>query len=257
MTDFTLDAYRAYVLAIRDRFGDGVLFRDLVGRPLPALFAAIRHDVDRKLERALAMALLEKELGVVATYYFRVPHTFDRAVIREIAAMGHEIGYHYENLSESDGDVTKALEDFARKLEQLRRVADICTISMHGRPLMPYDNRDLWRDPDRHAMLKERFDLLGEVYLDVDYSDIAYINDTGRNWSSGRSNRRDRVDSAVQADFASGDELLSYLQGSPHPKLVFQVHPERWSNGTIEYATQWAKDVGINTAKAVLQFLRP
>ncbi len=45
-------------------------------------------------------SFFEHALGVAATYYFRaVPESWDEGVIREIARMGHEVGYHYENLS--------------------------------------------------------------------------------------------------------------------------------------------------------------
>ncbi len=256
MKDFTLQAYRAYLQAIAARFGSTVLFRDLVGHELPATFCALRHDVDRKPHRALAMARLEKELGLVASYYFRVPYTFDVQVIKEIEAMGHEVGYHYENLSETNGNVDKALMDFGNKLEQLRSVARVTTCCMHGRPLKPYDNRDMWRDPVRHALLKERFGMRGELYLDIDYTDIAYINDTGRNWTTGRANRRDHVNSMVPADFASGVELLKYFSERPHHRLVFQIHPERWTDSWTGYAAQWTLDTATNMAKMGVNLLR-
>jgi len=57
--------------------------------------------VDRKPENALKTARLEDEMGIKATYFFRtIPHTFKPEIIKEIAGMGHGIGYHYENLSE-------------------------------------------------------------------------------------------------------------------------------------------------------------
>jgi hypothetical protein len=60
----------------------------------------LRHNVDLLPQNALAMAKLEHGMGVVATYYFRaVPESWDEGVIREIAGLGHEVGYHYENLS--------------------------------------------------------------------------------------------------------------------------------------------------------------
>jgi len=53
------------------------------------------------------MARLENELGIKATYFFRtIPHTFKPEIIKEIAGMGHEIGYHYENLSEISKEET-------------------------------------------------------------------------------------------------------------------------------------------------------
>ena len=39
----------------------------------------IRHDVDRRPKNSLRMAILENELGVKATYYFRtIPQTLKR-----------------------------------------------------------------------------------------------------------------------------------------------------------------------------------
>ena len=57
--------------------------------------------MDRKPGNALVIAKIEKEIGIKASYYFRiVKESYDEDVIRQIAEMGHEIGYHYENLSE-------------------------------------------------------------------------------------------------------------------------------------------------------------
>lgn len=98
--------------------------------------------------------------------------------------------------------------------------------------------------------------MLGELYLDIDYTDIAYINDTGRNWTTGRANRRDHVNSSVPADFGSGDELLRYLSERPHHRLVFQVHPERWTDSWTGYVAQWALDTATNMAKQGVNLLR-
>jgi hypothetical protein len=52
-------------------------------------------------ENALVIAKIEKEAGIKASYYFRiVKQSYDENIIEKIAEMGHEIGYHYENLSE-------------------------------------------------------------------------------------------------------------------------------------------------------------
>lgn len=68
-------------------------------------FIILRHDVDRLPGNALKTARLEHELGIPASYYFRaVPESWDEAIIRKIAGLGHEIGYHYKNLSACKGD---------------------------------------------------------------------------------------------------------------------------------------------------------
>ena len=59
----------------------------------------LRHDVDRLPQNSLKTAQIEHELGIHGSYYFRiVPESFDEKIIREIAALGHEIGYHYEDV---------------------------------------------------------------------------------------------------------------------------------------------------------------
>lgn len=222
----------------------------------PEKFCLIRHDVDRMPGRALSMAKIEHEMGIVSTYYFRKkPYTFKPHIIKEIESLGHEVGYHYENLSDTNGDVEAGLEDFIMNLAEFRKIATIKTCAMHGQPLKPYDNRDLWKIPENMSTLKNKLGMLGEVYLNIDYSDIAYINDTGRNWTSTASNRRDKVNSLVKADFSSGDELLHYLQNNPHNKICFQIHPERWSGNIISYAGQILLDGMINLAKSIVGFI--
>lgn len=173
--------------------------------------------------------------------------------MKEIEDMGHEVGYHYENLSDTNGDLKNGLIDFEKHLTTFRKVVQVKTISMHGRPLKPYDNRDLWKSKENHDVLLNKFGILGEVYLDIDYSDIAYVNDTGRNWRTNQSNRRDHVSSNINADFDSSEALLNYFSGNPHPKICFQIHPERWSDDKLEWVTQWAKDKAMNTIKKIMK----
>ena len=52
----------------------------------------------------LKMARKEAEMGITATYYFRThDDVFKPDIIREIADLGHEIGYHHI-LGETEGD---------------------------------------------------------------------------------------------------------------------------------------------------------
>ena len=62
-----------------------------------------RHDVDYSVHRALRLATIEHERGVVATYFFclRLPfyNMFEPAVqekARSIAALGHRVGLHFD-----------------------------------------------------------------------------------------------------------------------------------------------------------------
>ena len=105
----------------------------------------LRHDIDRKSENALVIAKIEQEVDLQASYYFRtVNHSYNEDIIKQIADMGNEIGYHYENLTTCDGDFELAIDDFRLSLEKMRRLYPVKTSCMHGRPLSKWDNRDLW-----------------------------------------------------------------------------------------------------------------
>lgn len=253
MRDFTLEAYKTYLQAIKASYKNILRFDEfLVAESKPDRYCLFRHDVDRNPRRALQMAILENESGIQATYYFRAKrHVFKPDIIQRIEKLGHEIGYHYESLSDARGNMTLALEQFESNLSKFQKITRIQTISMHGQPFSPYDNRDIWRDQENHRLLKEKYDILGEVYLDIDYRDIAYINDTGRNWSSTKSNKRDKVNSRVSSDFINGKALYRYLNTDPHPRLVFQIHPERWADSLTGFLAQWLKDHLINLLKAI------
>ena len=255
MKDFTLKAYRRYIQAIKASFSYLLRFDEyFLSDPKPNRFCLIRHDVDRKPKNALEMAQLENEVGINATYYFRAkPKVFNLDVIKEIKSLGHEIGYHYESLSDNKGDMALALKDFEDNLRKFREIVSIRTTAMHGAPLSHIDNRDLWRDRGYHRLLLNELDILGEVYLDIDYSDIAYINDTGRNWFSCKSNIRDQVVSNLKLDFNNGEELYDYLASNPDPRVVFQVHPERWSDHIAKYYVSLVVDKITTAGKHVIR----
>ena len=255
MRDFTLASYAKYIQAIQKSYPHILRFDEFFPLdPKPDTFCLIRHDVDRRPKKALQMARLENQMGIRATYYFRAKkHAFKPQIIQEISNLGHEVGYHYESLSDTRGNLSRALKDFEFHLERFNRIVAVRTVSMHGRPLMPYDNRDLWRDAENHERLVGKYSIYGEVYLDIDYRDVAYLNDTGRNWTADRSNIRDQTKYGIRLSFNSGAEALNYLNSTPVPKLVFQIHPERWAGNMMDYYFSLCFDALANLAKYVVK----
>jgi hypothetical protein len=59
----------------------------------------VRHDIDTDVARARRMWRIEQRLGVVGSYFFR-RSTWDVGFMRELAAAGYEVGYHYEELAD-------------------------------------------------------------------------------------------------------------------------------------------------------------
>lgn len=248
--DFTLTQYRKLLVGLKSSEHHFFRFDEFVELSVPpGNSVVLRHDVDRSPINALKMAQLESELGIKATYYFRhMPNTFKPRIIKAIAEMGHEIGFHYESLSKTRGNLEQAYALFQKELNDLRAIAPIKTICMHGRPLLPYDNRDLWKAYDFKSL-----GLIAEPYLSIDYAKVQYFTDTGRSWSGDRFNLRDRVNHQDDKPRVSTtDELLDWLGSNQAKPVIVQTHPERWSYSVSSFAVGFARDWAVNFVKLAL-----
>ena len=116
MIDFTLRKYRELLVALQKKGYKFITFeqyceqKQLASSPHHLIASSpkwivLRHDVDLKAANSLATAKIEHELGIAASYYFRVvPESNQPEMIRAIADLGHEIGYHYEDMAIANGD---------------------------------------------------------------------------------------------------------------------------------------------------------
>lgn len=253
--DFTTAVLRELLQAFRQAGYRFMTVRDACRGETDGPSVILRHDIDRREHKAVEIAELESREGVIGTYYFRCRRVFNGAVIHRVADLGHEIGYHYENLSDCGGDMAAALHDFDRKLQQLRVLAPVYTIAMHGAPLSRFDNRDLWRSNDFR-----RYGLDGEAYLSIDFSRIRYLTDTGRCWDAGATNLRDRAVGAGLAPPAdlphSTADLIREVLSGRHAHLYLTCHPERWASGRLEWLALCSNDAAVNLAKRALRLLK-
>lgn len=187
-----------------------------------------RHDVDRKIDMALSMAKIEYEMDIRATYYFRyIPEVFKPDIILKIKNFNHEIGYHYEVLDKANGNQEQAILLFEKELEQIREIADIRTICMHGNPLKPWSNRDLWKTYDYR-----KFGIIGEPYLSIDYEKFLYLSDTGRTWS-GKYSVKDVLDKPLVEKIRHTEDIITLLKEGRYPNICLLVHPNRWSDNPV------------------------
>lgn len=217
----------------------------------PSSGILIRHDVDRKAINSLQIAKLEAELGFSTTYYFRITSgSFKPKIISEIAELGHEIGYHYEDLSLANGNIDKALTSFKANLKKFSKLAPVKTIAMHGRPLSRFTNKDMWTDNNFEA-----FGIQADAFLSVDYSDVYYFTDTGRSWSNNSVNLRDKVE-GLKAEVGNTDELIKFIRSHKSSKIALVTHPERWNEPGINYAYSWLIDQAANNIKYIIKKLQ-
>ena len=145
----------------------------------------LRHDIDYSLENALKMALIESSLGLNATYFIRMhskhynPLEYKNyKIIKKIACLGHEIGFHQEpdfsNIffeNRQDEYVKNQIRCFADLFD-----VEVCGVSTH--------------EPNRTGfqITKENlqyFNLNYEAYCPKLMSDVKYISDSGSRWREG------------------------------------------------------------------------
>ena len=215
----------------------------------------IRHDVDARPLYSLRVAQEEAKKGAKATYYFRSMHfTSHRETIQAIAALGHEIGYHYECLTTCNGDMAAAYEDFCRNLEELRKIATVTSACAHGSPKSPWNSHDIWNQYDYHTLGIEH-----ESMIDTDFSITLYLTDTGRRWDGYRVAVRDKVPQ-YQEDwnkaglaFHTTDDIIHAINNIQHPihqkALLVNTHPQRW----MPLGAQWIKEAVLQNSKNIVK----
>ena len=169
-----------------------------------------------------------------------------------MASLGHEIGYHYEDMSICGGDTEKAIEHFKDKLQYFRQFYPVKTICMHGAPRSRFDGKDLWKKYDYRD-----YGIIGEPYFDVDFNQVFYLTDTGRCWDGSKFSVRDKVQSTFTKSYHSTNQIITAAQdGSLPAKIMITTHPQRWTDSK----PQWFKELFLqntkNIAKRILLTIR-
>ncbi|MDY0279195.1 MAG: hypothetical protein RBR35_01380 [Salinivirgaceae bacterium] len=215
--------------------------------PLNSPLIILRHDVEARYENALRFAEIQHHLGIHGSYYFRLfPKPGNTEIIKKIADLDHEIGYHYDDLSYCKGDYEKVITRFQQNLAFLREIAPVQTICMEGAPGSKYNNQDLWEKYDYHD-----FGITSEPYFDLDFNAIYYLTDTGRRWD-GKFSVRDKPfwgqgekETKRQGDKETkrqGEEYMKLRfrhtrdivkaveEGSFPNQAMLTFHPQRWND---------------------------
>ena len=253
--DFTIEKYRELLTSLVSENYDFQTFNEFLVNPKKRI-VILRHDVDKLPQNSLRFARIQNEFGIKGSYYFRmVPESWNEEIISEIAGLGHEIGYHYETMDTSarkiksqkldhDEDINLidfAYQEFVENLESIRQLVPVNTICMHGSPMSPYDNKDIWGKYD-YRDLK----IIGEPYYDIDFNEVFYLTDTGRRWDGQKVSVRDKVDSNFQMSFQETDQIIQFMKNDGLPdRIMFTFHPQRWHDSSFP----WIKEFVLQNLK--------
>ena len=245
--DFTVSAFRTLLHKFTNA---GYLFQSCSGYyDSPSERTVIlRHDVDKLPGNALATAQIENEAGISGTYYFRSCNgRFEEETIKQVRQLGHEIGYHYEDLdiasrkskvesrksknNDEEALVTIAIDNFRGNLNKLREFASVTTICMHGSPISRWDNRLLWKYNDYREL-----GIVAEPYFDFNFENMLYLTDTGRRWNGASVSIRDK---SIGNELTNQEQIREWkvkpLRGSlmnmtPEGKIFQAKHKFRHSD---------------------------
>lgn len=246
--DFTLKTYHSLLCALQKADYRFYTFEEYCERKedlSDSKFVILRHDVDEIASNALKIALLEHELGIRATYYFRiVKQSFDPDIIWKIVALGHEVGYHYEDLVFADGDMSKAIGTFATHLQEIRKFYPVRTVSMHGSSSSIYDNRTLWQ----HYRLAD-FNLIGEPYLTTDFRRVFYLTDTGYAWDGKKYAVRDVVEDHFGISFHTTQQIINCINQNEFPERCMILVHTLWTDSMWQWILLHLREFFKNRVK--------
>jgi hypothetical protein len=287
--DFTIATYLKLLDAFEKQGYNFSSISKFIQTPLSRTII-LRHDVDRLPQNSLKFARLQNRRGISATYYFRIgKRVFNEPIITEICNLGHEVGYHYEDLSNASRTTNGGknekrhaeigIECFKKNLKSLRDIAPVSTICMHGSPLSKWDSRLLWK----YYNYKEE-GIIGEPYFDIDFGNIVYLTDTGRRWDGSSVSIRDKVSQKTKEAVAlneysdwvcppkagslmniskEGIELhmrhhfrstigiiKAVKSGQFHDTAMMTFHPQRWSSNPA----LWAKELLLQSMKNAIKY---
>jgi len=252
--DFTIKKYTHLLTTLKEAGYQFQTFTDFIENPAEKAII-LRHDVDAKKWNSYRFARIQAGMEIKGTYYFRmIRKSFNKRVIREIATMGHEIGYHYETLDTFRGDVDEAYNEFCRKLEIFRKLVTIKTICMHGSPLSKYDSRNIWEKYDYKEL-----GIIGEPYLDIDFSKVFCLADTGRMWNGRKVSVRYKVQGldspspVPRTSYHSTNDIIKAANAGKLPnQIIFTFHPQRWTNKPIPWLKEFIWQNTKNQVKRLL-----
>jgi len=265
--DFTFKKYKQLIETIKNSGYKTYTFKDYIKeskkRDLADTYIVImRHDIDNKVDHpiALEMAKYEQSIGMPSTYYFRtIPDAFNKDLIAKISGMGHEIGYHYEVLNETQGDFSKAVELFKYNLEKMREICPIETICQHGgslgdltastfkgflktgiylllkkKKIKSFESKKIW---EKYSF--EDFGILGETYLSLNFDKTIYFSDTGVSWDAFKKRVLDTIDTDYYSSqgrlIRTTNDLIELISSKKIYHINILTHPANWIDPLIPW----------------------
>ena len=196
-----------------------------------------RHDIDNDVNKALALARLERELGIASTYFVLVTsdfyNVFSHSSVEALLGImdcGHEIGLHFDEVRypESAGNVDSIrgkIQQEAKLLEEAVGTPVKC-VSMH-RP--------------SPLILESDLDIPGIVnsYGKTFFKEFKYLSDSRRRWrepvdeiiASGQYSRLHILTHPFwyqETSMSLGETIKAFIEGANRNR--YRIFSENFTN---------------------------
>lgn len=216
---FTYKSYEKLILLLRDKGYDFSNYRNWKTKDKVVI---LRHDIDYSLAKAVALAELERELGVSSTYFVLLTSEFynllskdNLSKISKIGKLGHDIGLHFDEVNYSEeyykdhGGIENVILEEVNLLKQITGI-DVASVSMHR--------------PSKET-LESNIDL-GPVinsYGQQFFQDFKYVSDSRRKWR---------------------EDIVEIIASEKYAKLHILTH------------AFWYNDIEKNLRASLLEFIK-
>lgn len=198
----------------------------------------LRHDVDHVSKGTYKMYKIERDCGVVSTYYFR-KNTIDEKLMRNMQKNGFEVGLHYETLSDyadennldavSDGDILICRERLKQEIKEFQKILPkkLSSICSHG------------ASANRRICCSNNILLEGEDYKDYGIIFEAYDKEMYEKYINEHI-----MDNNICINYGfsyKANPIEAIKNGKKN--IIFLTHPNHWYQGVLRSIKDFIKIV--------------
>lgn len=191
--------------------------------PSPHRFAIIRHDIDMSPTQALAIAQIEADLGVRATYTILLTGEFyspfehsTRVLLQQIGELGHDLGLHFDaswHRIEDEASLKEAITWETGILNGLLKLPDEKQVKMFS-----FHNTT----PFTMACKASHYAGLRNAYAGYLQKNVQYISDSNgywihRSWEDLLEKEPDRIQILTHPDWWTDND------SQPAEKVCYQL----------------------------------
>ena len=211
-----------------------ILANQILDQDQNTKWVVVKHDVETNVAKALKLAKIESKYNIKATYYVQSYLLKDnKADLKEISSLGHEVSYHYDVLDSNNGNYINATSEFQKTLQDFKELGFVVsTVCPHGNPIINRDgwssNKDFFRNTDISKKFPEILDIVVHLPSKLEKNYI-YISDAAYSWKIISNVEDNDIENKGDEEITDFFKVLSENTEC----LIISTHPHRWQSSIV------------------------